>query len=803
MPPSAKRRLGRRVQSTAASCGALCICIVVITTITRTVQATTLGTKNTTRRVLLSPANFPLRFEPNVGQAAASVRYLARGNGYAIALSERGATLDLGAEHRPLATRSGYVGPHSRTASVDLRFVHSNCHPRLEPEHRDASVSNYLLGNDPSRWHRQVPNYSAVRYQGIYPGIDWVVYGRAGTLEYDLIVAPGADPRRIALAISGSDRWSIDAQGDLLIDAGGRVVRQRQPVAYQTTASGSRTDVEAHYRLDHRQVRIALGPYDRRRPLVIDPALAFSTYLGGSAGEYATAVAVDAEGNVYVTGDTWSTDFPTLNPLQPTNKGDNIFIAKLNAAGTGLIYSTYLGGSSTDLAFGIAVDSAGDVYVAGSTSSSDFPVRNAFQGTYKGIGTSSNGFITKIDPTGGMLVYSTYLGGSAIDTLHGLAIDGMGSAYVVGETSSPDFPIANALQSTLKGRINAFISKLSIDGTSLVYSTYLGGTGADQATAIALDSSENVYVTGTTNSLDFPTVNPFQSANHVSINGNSTPTGFVSKLNAAGGALMYSSYLGGSGFELVRGIAVDNQGNAYIVGQTGSTDFPTVNAFQSTNNATTRLGGGTAFITKINSTGDALMYSTYLGGSGGGNGLIGDDAQAIAVNSSGDVFVGGVTASTDFPTVNPVQSTNKASAIGASNAFVSELNPAGNALLFSTYLGGSGSLGNTSIHTTIPFGDEAWGIALDAADNIYVVGQSGSGDFPTVNAYQTKNKTATQYGTVQTAFVAKFGTEVNLPLPTVGGGPSGGGGSLDWDALLGLTLIWLSRRFWDRYNIGK
>lgn len=786
----------RSVGRAAVICGALPLCLAMTTAEPAGIVAGVAPTVANAvtviyRRDLTYEANLPLRFEPNVGQAASSVRYLARGGGYDIALSERGVRIDLGADSASvgLPNDGGHSSRSSHEAIVGLHFVHANRHPRLESERPQTSVTNYLLGNDPSRWHRHVANYGAVRYQGIYPGVDWVLYGNPGDLEYDLVVAPGADPRHIVLAIDGPGRPTIDSDGNLLIKLAGRVVRQRKPVAYQTTASGGRDDVEAYYVLDRREVRVSLGHYDRRRPLVIDPALAFSTYLGGSGNEYATAVAVDADGNVYVTGDTSSTDFPTLNPLQATNKRDNIFISKLNAAGTGLIYSTYLGGSVNELAFGIAVDSAGDVYVAGGTSSPDFPVRNALQSSYKGIGLSENGFITKLDPTGGVLVYSTYLGGSNQDIVRTIAIDSTGSAYVAGDTSSANFPTANALQGTLKGRINAFISKVSADGMSLVYSTYLGGSAADEAAAIALDSNGNAYIAGDTNSLDFPTVNPFQGVNHVSVNGSTASTGFVAKLNAPGSALVYSSFLGGSAFDVVDAIAVDNSGNAYVAGGTVSTDFPTVNPFQSTNKAATGLGGGTAFVTKINSTGDALVYSTYLGGSGGGNGALGDGAGAIVVDSTGEAFVAGRSSSTDFPTVNPVQSTNKATAIGASNAFVSELNAAGNGLVFSTYLGGSGSLGNTQIHTMIPYGDYAAGIALDASGNIYIAGQAASGDFPTINAYQAENKTATPYGTVPTAFVAKFGTEVKLPPPPVGGGTSSGGGSIGWQSLIGLALM--------------
>jgi hypothetical protein len=798
----AKRRTGKSLGRVAVFCGALSLCLAVARSQPTEVasgvaRAVTSGGAGAHWRELIQEPNLPLRFEPNVGQAASSVRYLARGNGYRIDLSERGVKLDLGTEPASVAAPDGrgHVSPPPREASVGFRFVHSSRHPRLEPERPETSTSNYFLGNDPSRWRRHVANFGAVRYHEIYPGVDWVLYGNPGEVEYDFIVAPGVKPSQIELAIDGPGRPTLDSHGDLLIKVAGRMVRQRKPLAYQTAAAGNRDYVEAHYVLDRRYVRVSLGHYDRRRPLIIDPALAFSTYLGGSTGEYATAVAVDADGNVYVTGPTSSTDFPTLNPVQATNKRGNIFISKLNAAGTGLIYSTYLGGSVNELAFAIAVDGAGDAYVGGSTSSPDFPVRNAFQRSYKGTGPASeNGFIAKLDPTGGMLVYSTYLGGSVQDNVQGLAVDSTGSAYVVGDTSSADFPTANALQSTLKGRINAFISKLSPDGMSLMYSTYLGGSAADEANAIALDASGDAYIGGDTNSVDFPTVNPFQAVNHVSVNGSKASTGFVAKLNPAGSALTYSSYLGGSAFDVVSAIAVDNSGNAYVTGGTVSTDFPTANPFQNTNRAATGLGGGNAFVTKVNPTGGALVYSTYLGGSGGGNGALGDSALAIAVDSTGEAFVAGRSSSTDFPTVDAVQSSNKATAIGASNAFVSELNAAGNGLVFSTYLGGSGSLGNTQIHITIPFGDWAAGIVLDASGNIYIAGQAASGDFPTINAYQTKNKTATQYGTVQTAFVAKFGTEASPPPPPSGGGASGGGGSFGWDSMIGLALTLLFRR---------
>jgi hypothetical protein len=782
------RRMGRA----AACCGLLCLCFALITTAptggaSRVTRETIVGRGNTPLRALLPLPHLPLRFEPNIGQTNRIVRYQALGNGYRIALSERGVKLELGPELALPEAPSHHASPTGRQLIFDLRFVQSNPHPRLEAERPEGSVSNYLMGNRPSRWHLGIPNFANVRYREIYPGVDWVLYGHQDELEYDLVIAPGADPRRIRIRFDGADRLSVDPYGDLLIQAKEHAVRQRRPVVYQRSATGDREYIEARYALDHRDVRLVLASYDRSRELVIDPALAFSTYLGGSGGDYASAIAVDGAGNVYVAGVTSSVDFPTLQPFQAANPGQAAFVSKLNAAGAAPVFSTYLGGASE--VAGVAVDATGNVYVAGTTSSANFPVQNAFQPTYKGTGAGSvNGFVTKLDPSGEALVYSTYLGGSVQDFVHGLALDNAGSVYVAGQTSSPDFPIANAVQPTLKGRLNAFITKLNADGSSLAFSTFLGGSAADGALAVALDTTSGIYLGGETNSVDFPTVNAFQSVNHASANGSTDPTGFVAKINQSGNALVYASYLGGSGVDAVRAIAADSAGNAYVTGSTSSTDFPTVSPLQSTNRAATGLGGPTAFVSKINSTGDALVYSTYLGGSGGGNGLLGDVGNAIAIDNVGDVVAVGQSSSTDFPVVGAVQTTNKAAALGASNAFVSELNSSGNALVFSTYLGGSGSYGNQQAHTTIPFGDSAAAVALDSSGNIYIAGQTGSSDFPIMNPFQSMNRTETQYGTVSTGFVSKFGMEVGIPPPTTKSG-GGGGGSLDWLSLLTLIVI--------------
>jgi hypothetical protein len=795
----------KRVGGAAACCGLLCLCFALITTpptggASRVTRETIAGRGNTPLRVLLRLPHLALRFEPNVGQTNPIVRYQALGNGYRIALSERGVKLELATELALPEAPSHHASPTGRQLILGLRFVQSNPHPRLEAERPEGSVSNYLMGNRPSRWHLGIPNFANVRYTEIYPGVDWVLYGHQDELEYDFVIAPGADPRRIRFRFDGADRLSVDPHGDLLIQAKQHAVRQRRPVVYQRSATGDREYIEARYALDHRDVRLVLASYDRRRELVIDPALAFSTYLGGSGGDYASAIAVDGAGNVYVAGVTTSVDFPTLQPFQAANPGQAAFVSKLNAAGTALVFSTYLGGASE--VAGIAVDATGNVYVAGTTSSANFPVQNAFQPTYKGSGAGSvNGFVTKLDPSGEALVYSTYLGGSVQDFVHGLAVDNAGAVYVAGQTSSPDFPIANALQPTLKGRLNAFLTKLNADGGSLAFSTFLGGSAADGALAVALDTTSTIYLGGETNSVDFPTVNAFQSVNHASANGSTDPTGFVAKINQSGNALVYASYLGGSGVDAVRAIAADSAGNAYVTGSTSSTDFPTVSPLQSTNRAATGLGGPTAFVSKINSAGNALVYSTYLGGSGGGNGPLGDVGNAIAIDNVGGVVAVGQSSSTDFPVVGAVQTTNKAAALGASNAFVSELNSSGNALLFSTYLGGSGSYGNQQAHTTIPFGDSAAAVALDSSGNIYVAGQTGSSDFPIMNPFQSMNRTETQYGTVSTAFVSKFGTEVGIPPSTTRSG-GGGGGSLDWESLFIVIAVVLRGWVEDGWNRG-
>jgi hypothetical protein len=765
------------------------------------------------RSRVASYGNLPIRFEPNVGQAPPQIEYSARGQGYFVAITEQGAILSLQPGTGP--ENAGKSAAHVITSSASrqvarfrLHPMHASPKPRLIAERQLTSVSNYFIGNDPSRWHGNVANYAAVRYEQLYPGIDWVIYGNPQQLEYDFVVAPRSDPRRIRLRIEGAESLSLDEDGDLLVRIQDQTVRQLKPVIYQTTADGARHTVDGHYILANGHFAFALGDYDHSRQLVIDPAFVYSTYLGGSGGDAAAAIAVDSEGNAYAAGVTSSTDFPTVNPFQATNQSasathsGNAFVTKLNAQGSQLVYSTYLGGSGVDTARGIAVDSAGNAYVVGSTSSTDFPTAAPFQATNHAVSPANyptNAFVTKLSAAGDALVYSTYLGGSGpkgseatYDGANAIAVDSAGNAYVVGQTASSDFPTLNPFQATnhTGGSVigsNAFVTKFDAAGSALVYSTYLGGSFSDEASAIAVDSAGSAYVAGSAGSTDFPTAAAFQPTNNAAGVGlppqslGHFPTAFLTKFNPAGSALVYSTYLGGSCQDWAAGVAVDGDGNAYVAGATCSTNFPTVNPLQATNHS---VVPGTnpfnAFIAKVNAVGNGLVYSTYLGGS------IDDRAGAIAVDSAGNAYVAGLAFSQDFPLAQPLQDMNNGAADVAANAFLSVLNATGSALMFSTYLGGSGSVAAAKEGRV----DSAAAVAVDSMGDLYVAGVTYSTNFPTAAAFQGTNKAASG----GTAFVTKIAMQSDPPPP------SGGGGAMGWGAIsiLGLAVAMRCRKRRDR-----
>ena len=715
----------------------------------------------------------PLSFEANHGQSDAQVRFLARGGGYTIFLTDDEAVLTLRkssvvsgqssvAGNRLSSVVSGLLagilrfpqqttdyGPRTTESVLRMKLVGASTSAAVTGADVLPGRSNYFIGNDPKKWRTNVPSYARVKYEGVYPGVDLVYYGNQRQLECDFVLAPGADPNQIKLSFAGADGMRVDAaSGDLVLKVGDNEVRFHKPAFYQpavaavssppspSVASASGPDARHSFPLSgitrhcsfvlasNNEVAFRVAGYDPNRALVIDPVLVYSTYLGGSDDDWGYGITVDSSGNAYVTGTTDSTDFPTANPFQATNNATattgypTAFVAKLNSTGSALVYSTYLGGSDEDVGFGIAVDSSGNAYVTGLTYSNDFPTANPFQGTClscnPSLHNSYNAFVAKLNPTGSALVYSTYLGGTHNDQGNGIAVDSSGNAYVTGWTNSSDIPTANPLQATYGGNGDAFVAKLNAAGSALVYSTYLGGSSYDFGTGIAVDSSGNAYVTGETWSTDFPTADPFQATCSSCSTGYSDV--FVAKLNAAGSALVYSTYLGGSGSDYGSGIAVDSSGDAYVTGNTSSTDFPTANPLQATNKATAATGKPTAFIAELNSTGSALYYSTYLGGSSE------DYGNGIAVDSSGNAYVTGYTTSTDFPTANPFQATC-GGCTSYTDAFVAELNAAGSALVYSTYLGGSSD-------------DYGNGIAVDSSGNAYVTGHTYSIDFPTANPLQ-------------------------------------------------------------------
>ena len=661
-------------------------------------------------------AQLPMRFEVNEGQTDGRVKYLARGLGYTVFLT---------GEEAVLALRPGVGG--EKAAVVRMRLLGGASGARVRGEKELAGRSHYFIGKDPKGWRREIATYERVRYEGVYEGVDVVYHGRQGRLEYDLEVEAGAGTEGIRLGLEGVESLRVDEAGDLVVGLGDGEVKFQRPEAYQWEG-GKKREVAARYELaGKREVRFKVGEYDRRKELIIDPVLSYSTYLGGSGGDVAYAIATDASGYAYVAGITNSSDFPKTGATFGSGfTNGEAFIAKLDTDGTSLVYSTYIGGTGSDTAAGLAV-SAGEAYLTGTTTSTNFPTTaSAFQTSNRGNGDA---FVVHLNGAGNQLVYSTFLGGGSADFGQAIVVDSSGNASVTGSTQSSDFPLMNALQPTMHGGSDVFVSKLNFTGDGLVYSTYLGGLQADVGQSIAADGSGNVYVSGYTFSSDFPLQNPYQGGT------SGSPDAFVAELDAAGSALILSTYLGGSADDRAMGIALDSTGNIYVAGVTRSSDFPTtVAALQ-----TLHHGERDAFITKLVPTGTNLVYSTFLGGTGA------DQANAIVVDASGNAFVTGFTQSSDFPTQNPVQTLlgiSGGSFCGASpcsDAFVSQLNSAGGALNYSTYLGGSGA-------------DFGQAIRLGSTGIPYVAGSTASSNFPAIaGAYQASLRSVAGNG-----FVAKI-----------------------------------------------
>jgi hypothetical protein len=561
---------------------------------------------------------------------------------------------------------------------------------------RSAATANYLRGQNPNYWRRDIPLFTRVFYHDVYPGIDVVYYGNQGQLEYNLVLAPGADSHQIRLAISGADTVSLNAEGDLLLSSGGEQTRFHAPQIYQESG-GARQEIRGRYvLLGRNQVAFRISQYDPTKTLTIDPVLTFSTYLGGSRPDRAYGVAADSAGCAYIVGETWSVDFPAHNAAQMVERGDrDVFVAKLTADGTSLIYATYLGGNDMDSGRAIAVDSSGAVYITGITKSLNFPtVAGSFRRTPIG---QSDVFVTKLSPSGSAVEFSTYIRGAGDDTATGIAVDNTSNVYVAGYTSSYDFPTYHAFQSSFQGGpSDAFVFKLDASGSTFVYSSYIGGVGNDVAMGIALNASGEAFLVGSTDSVNFPIRNPVQSKAK-------DTDAFLVRLDASGTSLVYSTCLGGNMADTANAVTVAPSGAAYITGSTNSNDFP----FTSGGPRSPGRSDYDAFVAKI-STAAKLVYPVRLGGTAS------EEATAIVCDAVDNVYIAGYTFSYDLPVKDALQN----ACGGSSDGFLAGLNPQGDSWQFVTYLGGAGD-------------DRLSSLAIDKSGHLYVTGFTTSSNFPT------------------------------------------------------------------------
>jgi hypothetical protein len=644
-----------------------------------------------------------LYFEPNQGQSGGEVQFLSRGMGGTAYLSGHEMTFRLG--------RS--------VVQMRLEGALPSSGEALAPQ---AGVSSYFAGKDRAHWRSGVRHYGQVRFGGVYRGIDMVYYGTGSKLEYDFVVAPGADPRQIQLAYSGLQSMEISDTGDLVLRTSSGDIRQHRPRVYQEIA-GKRREIGARYGIAaDGAVRFDVDEYAKDRPLIIDPVLEYGTYFGNADQDYFRAMAVDGSGNVYLAG-TFSLAGDAVPPNPgysvPQSKGEATLM-KFSPATNTVLYIVHLGDGFYDTATSVAVDEDGNAYLTGYTSSNRFPTVNAYQSATTVSDNRWTGFVSKISPDGKSLIYSTYLGGSVGEGCFSIALAPDRSVYVAGGTNSKDFPLVNPVQTTFGGPIilgaakiqseMAFVSKLSADGSNLLYSTIYGGTGANEALRVKLDRSGSLYLVGFTTATDFPLVNPIQSSLGVIPGGQNraNQAAFAVKLAPDGQSAIYSTYLGGDSVTLPNSAAVDATGNLYIAGTTLASDFPMVNALQAE-----KKSAWAGFVSKINARGTALIYSTYLGGSKQGDAI--DD---IVVDAAGYLYGSGQVSSADFPLLGA-----GATIAGTSDAIVFRLSPSGRTAVWVTAFGGSRS-------------DAAYSLVLDSAGAVYAAGTTDSDDFPTLNPYQ-------------------------------------------------------------------
>ena len=650
-----------------------------------------------------------LAFEANAGQFDPRARFLVRTPGKRIFVVDAGMVLVLDRSSDPLDAQ----------VVARIRFDGASLDARLEGLDRIAAITNYFETN---RTITNVPNFARVRQTGVYPGIDVVYYGNQGRVEYDFVVAPGADPEQIALRLSGFDSIRQHDDGGIVLSTIAGELVMKPPVAYQESGTG-RTEVPARYALSGNEVRFEIAQYDRSRSLIIDPLLTYSSFVGGSSNDFANGIALDSAGNIYITGQTFSTDFPAVGAFQTGLSGTaSAFVTKLTASGTSIVYSTYIGGTKGSTgARGIAVDAAGSAYVTGITTSTGYPVTSGAYQTTRGTSTNA-GFVTKLTPQGNALAYSTFVRGAPGASI---AVDTAGSAFVTGTADSTFAATSGAFDTVNSGLEDAYVLKLNATGTAASYATYLGGSQTETGNGIALDAAGNAYVVGYTTSGNFPVVNPFLST----LPGNQAA--FVTKLNPAGSALVYSTYLGGTNGntstsfrQQANAVAVNAAGEAYVTGTTFASNFPVVRAFQPAKGYT---GAGhelssQAFITQFAASGNSLIYSSYLGGKGClGMGVTScsstvnkdEEGLAIAIDAAGIAYFAGKARSRAFPQVEPVQTL--ANQYSQSIPFVARIQDRGTYVtqLYSIALG---------VRDSSSTDGTATGVAVDAAGNAYVSG---------------------------------------------------------------------------------
>ncbi len=659
-------------------------------------------------QIVLDLEHLPLYFIPNQGQVSREALFYAKATNYTLWLTAESLIFDgirksggrLGAGETTRVRESG------RDISK-LTFLQASQKPEVIPLEPAEYAVNYFPGREESEWKTAIPTSKAVLYKGLYPNIDLKIYGVEGQVEYDYLIKPGGRVSDIRFEYTEVLKTTVDAGGNLLVETEFGELRHARPRCYQRL-DGKRIEVAGRFKkIADNVYGLEVPEYDLDADLTIDPSVIYSTYLGGADfRDNAHSIAVDTQGAAYVTGWTASADFPLKKPFQNKIKGQtDVFISKIMPLGKQLVYSTFLGGSDFDYAYSIAVDKDGAAYVTGTTYSlNDFPLKNPYQSVFGGAWADA--FVSKITPSGSRLVFSTYLGGSGHDYGWGIAVDANLAAYVTGETASPNFPLMNPIQAVHGGYRDAFVTKLSPAGNTLLSSTYLGGSDNDNGYAIALDSSQAAYITGNSWSANFPVQNALSGT----YRGHGDAV--IAKINPAGNALVYSTYFGGTGEEEGKGIALDASGAAYITGWTSSKDLPLKNACQKT------YGGGLedAFAAKISATGKGLLFSTYVGGSDM------DYSHSIAANSVGNAHIAGHTFSLNFPIKNSLK---PHAAYFEADAFIIKFERSGKKFVYSTLYGGR---------------SDDWGmdICLDSLGQVYVAGHTYAWNFPVKNAIRAK-----------------------------------------------------------------